>query len=155
MRAESIALLAILAMGSASSELAVPRRAAARLRSDFARAEKVELLRLQPTELPEAGPPPKSSVTFHDQPILRSVVLSSEQAARAGKQVTDSIARNPVLMTACFYPRHGIRLTRGAQHVDLVICFECETVHVYRGGAMERLNIDEAPRAALDAFLAL
>ena len=35
---------------------------------------------------------------------------------------------------ACFSPRHGIRVTRHGRVTDVVICFECRQVRVYRDG---------------------
>jgi hypothetical protein len=32
----------------------------------------------------------------------------------------------------CFHPRHILRAHRGEKNVELVICFECVTLHAYR-----------------------
>lgn len=38
-------------------------------------------------------------------------------------------------MAACFDPRHGVRAVHGGHTVDLVICFECLSLKVYRDAA--------------------
>lgn len=66
---------------------------------------------------------------------------------------------------ACFNPRHGIRITKGKEVWDFVICFECERTRAYNfvGGVefpvkrsgegefndvLDRYGIDKAPGKA-------
>jgi hypothetical protein len=37
----------------------------------------------------------------------------------------------------CFLPRHGVVLRRGEERLDLVICYECLQLRMYREGAGE------------------
>ncbi len=51
-----------------------------------------------------------------------------EEALTRGNQ------ENQGEVAACFNPRHGIHLQRAKESVDLVICFECAQVEVFKDG---------------------
>lgn len=131
-----------------------PSKAAAEISSTLRAADKIELLSLEGLEGVAVTDHDKGN-TFHGYPILGSVAVSDEKdRAALTDSLTRSIARGPVRMIACFFPRHGIRAALANQNVELLICFECATVYYFRAGESYRLNIDETPAKLLNALLA-
>jgi hypothetical protein len=74
---------------------------------------------------------------FHGFEVLGRTTVTDE-ATRT--QALDLIGRacreNDGMIAACFSPRHGVRAVHGGRTVDLVICFECYSLHVYADGAL-------------------
>ncbi|MFO0956997.1 MAG: hypothetical protein U0800_05955 [Isosphaeraceae bacterium] len=56
---------------------------------------------------------------------------------------------------SCFDPRHAIRIEKGGETSDYVICFECHWVRIFIGDStnFRSLTISEAPRQAFDDLL--
>ncbi len=92
---------------------------------------------------------------FHGHPVLQTTATDKpDEIAALLKSVTRSM-RTAAFGAKCFDPRHGLRLTRGDTHLDLVICYECEYVQLWEGGVKQPYEtIAESSKAALDRFLA-
>lgn len=74
---------------------------------------------------------------FHQYPILKAQAVSDAALATEVVRGVVEGMRRRASGYKCFDPRHGLRITRGGEHVDLVICYECELVEVWGlGGAM-------------------
>jgi hypothetical protein len=89
-------------------------------------ADRYELLSLNPY---------LSKPDYYSHEILGKTVIQDaavrerlNNALQAGVRASDGRAY------ACFNPRHGIRVTRAGVVTDLLICFECRQVQVWRGG---------------------
>lgn len=92
---------------------------------------------------------------FHGYPVLQTATTSEPGSIDdLLKSVTRSM-RASAYGAKCFDPRHGLRLTRGDAHLDLVICYECEHVQLWEAGTEHPYEtIAESSKDALDRFLA-
>ena len=74
---------------------------------------------------------------FHGHEILGRAVISEPKKLLS---VLDLVARacceNDDTVAACFSPRHGVRVDDGESVVDLLVCFECLQIKVFRDGAV-------------------
>ena len=103
----------------------------------------------------EYDPPdkrPKTAEAFHGYPVLGKVELG-DSAARLElldklKEAIDEGGGG----SKCFEPRHGVRVVRGDQWVDYVICFHCENVAVYTSSSGVRFK-DEGVKNPLKEVL--
>ena len=71
---------------------------------------------------------------FHGWPVLGKAVVkipSWKQPLLIGSH--RMLYQHGEVFAPCFNPRHGIRVISNGQPVDLVICFECSRVDIYRG----------------------
>jgi len=100
------------------------------VRSALEDAETFQLYSLEPLAGLEAP-----MAEFHGWKVLGKTVITDTAtrdqfitALRKGSVATDEAMAN------CFNPRHGIRVTSAGVTTDLVICFECLWVEVYRAG---------------------
>jgi hypothetical protein len=86
--------------------------------------------------------------------VLGSSVLDDPTARDVLAALERGIAENESWVAACFDPRHGIRARRGADEVDLVICFECAQVYLYSAGQwMGSVPVTGSPEPAFDRVL--
>ncbi|HRQ91071.1 MAG TPA: hypothetical protein PLA50_19935 [Bacteroidia bacterium] len=92
---------------------------------------------------------------FHGHAVLQTATTDKPDEIAALLKSTTRSMRTTAYGAKCFDPRHGLRLTRGETHLDLVICYECEHVQLWEGGAKRPYEtIAESSKAALDRFLA-
>ena len=117
-------------------------------------AETYELLSLDPSRQPpdelDAPAPPQDG--FHGYRILGRVPIADAAIRQAlNTSLQDAVGASPA---ACFDPRHGIRVTRNGEATDLVICFECHRVQVWRGEKLiAHWTTDDAPQPLFDRVL--
>jgi hypothetical protein len=58
------------------------------------------------------------------------------------------------MVAGCFIPRHGIRLKKEAETIDLVICFQCMSVEVFKGDKKQPgFLISDGPQKTFNAVL--
>jgi hypothetical protein len=97
---------------------------------------------------------------FHQYPVVRTrMVMDAAEAQKLVQEVAAGMRRvaNP---SACFDPRHGLRIVnhQGAC-LDVVLCFSCNQVEVWqigpRGGRWElvRGTITSGPQGRIDGAL--
>jgi hypothetical protein len=72
---------------------------------------------------------------FQGYRVLGQVPITNPVQRR---QITDTVKRviqdyESGSYKCVFSPRHGIRITRGLQTYDFLICFECQAIKVYSG----------------------
>lgn len=99
-------------------------------------ATTVRLFSLEPT----TDISPKDD-RFHDYKVLGETTLNWEQTVAAYEVVQKGIADPSATGAFCFAPRHGLRVSTREYHYDLLLCFECGWVHVFRD--KERLAVLE------------
>jgi hypothetical protein len=84
---------------------------------------------------PTKGPP------LHDYPVLGWVeVIDPDQRREVMAAVKGAIRNAPLRRSACFFPRHVLRVTTGGKTTDLVICFQCENYQVRNPDGSRREN---------------
>jgi hypothetical protein len=115
-------------------------------RAALEQADTFELLSLNPRLAEDE---------FHNRRVLgRTAVTNPSTRARLAEALRNGARESDGSVMACFNPRHGIRATRAGRVTDLVICFECRQVHVYRDGKRAGSFLTTAsPQAAFDRVL--
>jgi hypothetical protein len=119
------------------------------------KGETFILLSLDPTE-PDLREPsaPAPKETFHKYAVLgKTEIHDPKVRADLLRALQKGIHDSDGAIAACFNPRHGISATtRGTNHVDLVICFECAQIYSY--GLVERSFLTtKSPRTTFNDAL--
>jgi hypothetical protein len=70
---------------------------------------------------------------LHGWRVLGKTTVTDESTRR---KLIDALkdGMSDVTVTKCFWPRHAIRRIDNGNPVDLLICFECGNVELYRDG---------------------
>lgn len=96
-------------------------------------ADEITLFSIQPQqihEVDEHGDPTEAErkkERFHGYAVfgkIRALDGTTQQAVRDALLAALGRVKEEA-PSQCFLPRHAVCLKRGAQHVDLLICFEC------------------------------
>ena len=75
---------------------------------------------------------------WHGAKVLGKTTVKKEEDRKALVAAAKKAVEEGGKPARCFIPRHGIRGTHDGKTVDLVICFECGWVYVYKDG--EKVN---------------
>ncbi|MCP3918791.1 MAG: hypothetical protein GY711_24860 [bacterium] len=101
----------------------------------LADAERVEILVLHPDRRHPDGMTGPGERDFYGYRVLgRKVVQEEHVRSELLDLVEDGVASSDGELAACFHPRHAMRVHAGKERADLVICFECLTIHAHRPG---------------------
>ena len=71
---------------------------------------------------------------FHQFPILKAVSSTDDRICREIVAAAVDGMRTRASGAKCFDPAHGVRISKGEQTMDLVICYECEMIEVWGEG---------------------
>ena|SRR5260370_6484365 len=116
------------------------------------KAEQFELFSLDPSV---EGMKDKGG--FHGWKVLgKTVVKEAEVRKKILADLDKGISDSDGNGAKCFDPRHGIRAKRDGKIVDLVICFECGWIYVFRDDKAERQGVAVTtgkPQAGFDKVL--
>ena len=94
-------------------------------------AEQMTLFSIDPGRFSTSPP---GTVRFHANIILGETVISrSEQRRQIARELQRAVSASDGTMYMCFEPRHGLRVTRGAETCDFPICFQCGRVDTFVG----------------------
>ena len=129
--------------------LDAPNRLPDAIATVLARADRFELLSLEPSEGPthERG-------HFWGWRVLGSAVVTTAERDELVSALERGIAENRGWVAACFDPRHGIRASFGGSSVDLVVCFECSSMNLYQDGKQfDSLLVTGSPQPVFDRVL--
>ena len=119
----------------------------------LAAAQGARLYALHPYLHETSGPAWADAERLHDSVVLGSAEVAADDAAAVLAAVFDGIRASDGTVAACFNPRHGIHIADAEGDVDLVICFECLSLSVYRGGEfVQSLTTTRAPEARLARY---
>ncbi len=118
----------------------------------FLTATELELFSVHPSQLeygndpfaPDA-PEPKPLKTpfgeFHGYPVLGVCKITAQaelDVVRKAVHSLDAAGRNwQEAYAMCFSPRHGVRIRAGGTTCDLLICYKCSEVQIFRGETLE------------------
>jgi hypothetical protein len=106
--------------------------------------------------LPEQRGRPEQVTQFHGYPVLGKVEVRTPEAFG---QVIESLRRGiygDSIVKRCWDPHHGVRAVSGDRCFDLVICFQCECMHVFSDPASDEYkwaDIGTAPAPVLNRLL--
>jgi hypothetical protein len=95
-----------------------------------------KLLSIDPLDGPIFGklPHAPSIAGYH---VLGETLISSPTERRTIiRTLTESIANFNGEYALCFLPRHAVSFDDGANHYDILFCFECSPYYVYRNGKL-------------------
>ncbi len=141
--------LAILAGCSSAADDAIPRSA----RSVLEHADSFELLSLKPRGVADDDESwkkdPREKFRWWGIVLgkiqIKSDADRSEMLAAVGRQINP---KSPAFH--CFNPRHAIHAVRGADSVDIVICFECGRIQTWLNNERIAQGNIHGPRSTLD-----
>lgn len=111
-------------------------------------ADAIELFSIEPKERPAAP-----GQGFHNWKVLGRTTLRGAEARRAMAAAIRRGIDQAGEASGCFEPRHGLRAGRGAESVDLVICFSCGWIEVHGPGASGWVRTTGAAKDAMNAAL--
>jgi len=128
-------------------------------RETLREAESIELISLDPfpeerdaeyrREHPSAGAP-----RLGDWAVHGTVLLDGAELARALNALYRGIGNGTGLPARIFQPRHALRVQVGHTILEVVMCYELESLQWRRNGhAFQVGTTSSAPRATLDAML--
>lgn len=122
------ALVLALAACTTSEDRRLPGEADAWL----AGATRIEIFALDPMHEALYGTDSPESESLHGYRILgRAVLEDPAKCAELGGLIRRGIRESDGRVAACFNPRHGLRIERDSRELELVICFECLSMHAY------------------------
>jgi hypothetical protein len=117
-------------------------------RSVLEAPETLEVLSIDPQSGWED--PPEDAILFNDYVELGRAAVADEGLRRRIVQLLyEGIRENGDMVAACFNPRHGVRAVKGANTVDLLICYECLQIYVFvddgeRGSCLTGESVEPA-----------
>jgi hypothetical protein len=101
-----------------------------RVRWALQNADKYELLSLYPYALTDGN---VSGPRLDGFRILgRTTITDSATREDLNHSLIDAAWKSNGEVGSCFMPRHAICVTRNGVTTEVLICFECKQVHVYR-----------------------
>lgn len=119
----------LIFLGCSSSSSGVFAPAVERV---LAQPDEVELLTLNPEPAVLRDPALPAGPEFHGYLILTRAKLTNPDLQRElFDLVAQGVRTSDGTVAACFNPRHGLRVTRGADVVEFVICYECLSLDVH------------------------
>jgi hypothetical protein len=149
----TLTLAVIVYLGSGKRGGGIPSWALTVMQS----ADHYELFSLdpEPPELKRERTDDVDSEKFHGWIVMGRTVIDSEATRKILNEALDTGAKETGLgAAACFNPRHGIRMNRGHETVDFVICFQCSHVEIYqRDEKLRGFFVTSSPQPAFDGVL--
>jgi hypothetical protein len=115
----------------------------------FKNGEKVVLYSLEPQR--------KNTLTvkdsFRDYQVLGQVeVVDANLRSTLKSALIEGMNQNAIV-AKCFNPRHGLRVSWGLKTIDLVICFECNSLEVYSPKQVSVLSVSNSAEPLFDRIL--
>jgi hypothetical protein len=92
-------------------------------------AQRVELYSLEPWFDPDAA---KQEAMWHDFVLLGHTTLSKEDSRIAVAEFEAAIEKSAGGSAACFDPRHAMSFVSAGHKYDILLCYECGGLAVYR-----------------------
>lgn len=98
-------------------------------------ADRITLYTLNPTRMVDGKPSPEKE-RFHLYGVLGTTSIEdASEHRRVVEAVYEGLKGEGAGPASCFLPRHGLRFERGKRRIDLLICFQCTWVYVFRDDA--------------------
>lgn len=102
----------------------------------------------------ELEPEEQKKPNFHSYMVLGQTSVTDAQArTRLLTALYEGISLSDGSAAACFNPRHGIRAIMKERTVDLVICFECQSLEVYDNQTRTTTTLTRTPQPVFNEFL--
>lgn len=145
----------VMLAGVAMSGGFVPRRLPPEVRSVIAESERSEVLSLWP-RAPSKREKPSLPVVgdFHQYPLLGRVAVTDPLTQqKVVKALLASIDGSDGSRALCFFPRHAVRVKRGKDELDLVICYQCRYIVIHRGQEQWEVGFADSSKVLLNQLL--
>ena len=98
-------------------------------------AERITLFTLNPARMTGGKLSPEEE-RFRGYGVLgKAPIEDAADHRRLVEAVYEGLAGEGAGPASCFLPRHGLRFELGSRQIDLLICFECTWVYIYRDDA--------------------
>jgi len=144
----------VMLVGVAMAGGMVPRRLPPEVRTVIEQSERLELLSIWPSRGTKEKPPALVVGEFHGYPLLgRLTVTNPVVHQEVVKEFLASIDKSNGAKALCFMPRHAIRLKRGSDELDLLVCYECRYIVVHRASAQWEVGVSGSSKALLNQLL--
>lgn len=133
----------------------VPRRLPPDVRAIITESEQSEVLSLWPGTASKREKPPFPVVgEFQRYPLLGRVAVADPlMHQKIVKAVLASIDGADGSRALCFIPRHAVRVKRGKDELDLVICYQCRYIVIHRGQKQWEVGVADSSKALLNQLL--
>lgn len=132
----------------------IPTGPASDLRAIIEQADRATLYSIWPHPGHRSTPAPTSEGEFHEFPVLGKIELK-EAAIRSQvlQSLLMSIEDNFRGNSSCFEPRHALRLGRGTNELDMVICYYCGYMIITSGNKSEHVCLSDSSKGTLNRVL--
>ncbi len=95
-----------------------------------------------------------SATKFHGYIIYGSHEYTDDSSKnQIRKAIMDSTPAIEIAPASCFWPRHGLRFTAGSEYLDLLICFECNSMNTYSAAGDGSVPVTSGGKAVLSWML--
>lgn len=144
----------VMLAGVAMAGGMVPRRLPPEVRTVIEQSERRELLSIWPSRGTKTKPPAPVVGEFHGYPLLGHLTVTNPVVHQeVVREFLASIDKSNGAKALCFMPRHAIRLKRGADELDLLVCYECRYIVVHRGREQWEVGVSGSSKALLNQLL--
>jgi hypothetical protein len=118
---------------------------------DAVRNSEFEFLSLSPVH-PPANP---DGEIFHGFESLGSIKIKNHNIGELMIDSLDkSVGKNLIENARCYWPRHGIRIDHHGDQIELIVCFECGPLTIYRNGQkVYNAKVSNAAKSIFDQIL--
>lgn len=161
--AASVALVAVhlvlcygvMMAGVAMAGGLVPRRLPVEIRAIINESDRAEVLSLWPRAATKWEKPTLATVgELRGYPVLGRVVVENPLVhQQVIKSVLASVDGADGSRALCFTPRHALRVKRGVDELDLLICYQCRYIIVQRGNDQWEVGVSSSSKALLNQLL--
>lgn len=132
-----------------------PPQLKAERRTFIEQADRITLYSLWPVpEDHRSASQQKFEGELYGWPVLGKVEIESpKERSRVVQDLLTSIDENLGGEALCFEPRHALRLRRGSEEMELVICYHCGFLILHHGGATQHVALANSSKATLNSLL--
>ena len=124
------------------------------IRTILKRCDALELLSISPNRNSAASNSAPVAASFEGYPVLGRLTLTDPDACHTTvSALLTSIDHATFVEFGCFNPRHAMRARRGTETVDLLICYECNSVVVLHGKETLKVKVSLSSKAVLNKLL--
>jgi len=116
---------------------------------DAFRNAELELFSLSPVQPPEHP----DGILFHGFESLGSMKFKNYNV---GALMIDALDESvgDVDEAKCYWPRHGVRCDYNGDQIDLIVCFECAPLTIYRNGkSVYSAKVSNSAKPVFDQML--
>lgn len=144
----------VMLVGVAMGGGMVPRRLPPEVRAVIEQSERLELLSIWPSHGTTEKPPVTVVGEFRGYPLLgRLPVTNAVVHQEVVKEFLASMDKSNGSKALCFMPRHAIRLKRGSDELDLLVCYECRYIVAHRGNDQWEVGVSGSSKVLLNRLL--